>query len=141
MRNGTVLSFDFGTKNIGVAIGHKITGIARPLGSFKSNQRSPEWSKIKKILTEWHLDLVVVGLPLNIDGTEQLITVQARKFANRIHGRFGIEIALHDERFSTAEARSHILSRNNRGYRALKKSNIDAVSAVIILESWFRQQL
>lgn len=52
---------------------------------------------------------MVVGLPLNMDGTEQPVTAQARKFANRIHGRFGVQIALHDERLSTVEARSHLL--------------------------------
>ncbi|AKJ41188.1 Holliday junction resolvase RuvX [Pragia fontium] len=139
MANRTVLGFDFGTKSIGVAIGQEITGTARPLTSFKAKEGVPDWQQIEKLLKEWLPDLVVVGLPLNMDGTEQPVTAQARKFANRIHGRFGVQIALHDERLSTVEAKADLFDRG--GFRALNKGSVDAASAVIILESWFEQQL
>ena len=139
MGNITIIAFDFGTKSIGAAIGQEVTGTARPLASFKANEGSPDWSKIEKMLKEWQPDLVVVGLPLNMDGTEQPVTAQARKFANRIHGRFGVQVALHDERLSTVEARAHLFAGG--GYRALDKGSVDAASAVIILESWFEQQV
>ena len=137
MTNRTIIAFDFGTKSIGAAIGQEITGTARPLTSFKAQEGSPDWQKVEKILKEWQPDLVVVGLPLNMDGTEQPVTAQARKFANRLHGRFGIQIALHDERLSTVEARAHLFDRG--GFKALDKGSVDAASAVIILESWFDQ--
>lgn len=137
MSNRTVIAFDFGTSSIGAAIGQEITKTARPLTSFKAKEGSPDWQLIEKLLREWQPELVVVGLPLNMDGTEQLVTAQARKFANRLHGRFGVQIALHDERLSTVEARAHIFSTG--GYRALNKGRVDAESAVIILESWFEQ--
>lgn len=89
------------------------------------------------MLKEWQPDLVIVGLPLNMDGTEQLVTVQARKFANRLHGRFGVQVQLQDERLTTVEARAHLFDRG--GYKALSKGKVDATSAVIILESWFEQ--
>jgi putative Holliday junction resolvase len=91
------------------------------------------------LLKEWQPDLVVVGLPLNMDGTEQPVTEQARKFANRLHGRFGVQIALHDERLSTVEARANLFDRG--GFRALDKGSVDSASAVVILESWFERQL
>jgi putative Holliday junction resolvase len=137
MKNRTIIAFDFGTKSIGAAIGQEITGTARPLTSFKAQEGSPDWQKVEKILKEWQPDLVVVGLPLNMDGTEQPVTAQARKFANRLHGRFGVQIELHDERLSTVEARSHLFDRG--GFKALDKGSVDAASAVIILESWFDQ--
>lgn len=137
MKNRTIIAFDFGTKSIGAAIGQEITGTARPLTSFKAQEGSPDWQKVEKILKEWQPDLVVVGLPLNMDGTEQPVTAQARKFANRLHGRFGVQIALHDERLSTVEARAHLFDRG--GFKALDKGSVDAASAVIILESWFDQ--
>ncbi|MBK5144422.1 Holliday junction resolvase RuvX [Budviciaceae bacterium BWR-B9] len=139
MSNRTVLGFDFGTKSIGAAIGQEITGTARPLASFKAKDGSPDWQQIEKLLKEWQPDLVVVGLPLNMDGTEQPVTAQAKKFANRLHGRFGVQIQLHDERLSTVEAKADLFSRG--GFRALDKGSVDAASAVIILESWFEQQL
>ncbi|KMK85904.1 Holliday junction resolvase RuvX [Pectobacterium brasiliense] len=138
MASRTILAFDFGTKSIGVAIGQEITGTARALTSFKAQEGIPDWQKVEKLLSEWQPDLVVVGLPLNMDGTEQPLTARARKFANRLHGRFGIAIELHDERLSTVEARADLFERG--GFKALDKGSIDAASAVIILESWFEAQ-
>lgn len=135
MSSMTMLSFDFGTKSIGVAIGQQLTGTARPLTALKANDGAPDWNKIEALLKEWQPDRVVVGLPLNMDGTEQPLTVRARKFANRLHGRFGVQIELHDERLSTVEARAELFERG--GFRALSKGSVDSLSAVIILESWF----
>ncbi|NNS06659.1 Holliday junction resolvase RuvX [Erwinia sp. JH02] len=135
MSSMTMLSFDFGTKSIGVAIGQQLTGTARPLTALKANDGVPDWNKIEALLKEWQPDRVVVGLPLNMDGTEQPLTVRARKFANRLHGRFGVQIELHDERLSTVEARAELFERG--GFRALSKDSVDSLSAVIILESWF----
>lgn len=131
----TLISFDFGTKSIGVAIGQQLTGTARPLAALKANDGVPDWNKIEALLKEWQPDRVVVGLPLNMDGTEQPLTVRARKFANRLHGRFGVQVDLHDERLSTVEARAELFERG--GFRALSKGSVDSLSAVIILESWF----
>ena len=80
---------------------------------------------------------VIGGLPLNIDGTEQPLTARARNFANKIHGRFGVAITLHDERLSTVEARAGLFERG--GFRALDKGSVDSASAVVILESFFEQ--
>ncbi|PHM64405.1 crossover junction endodeoxyribonuclease RuvA [Xenorhabdus stockiae] len=137
MKNRTVIAFDFGTRSIGAAIGQEITGTARALDSFKAKEGSPNWDMIEKLLKEWQPDLVIVGLPLNMDGTEQPVTAQAKKFANRIHGRFGVQVELHDERLTTVEARSHLFAHG--GYRALDKGKVDSTSAVVILESWFEQ--
>ncbi|MFQ0992554.1 Holliday junction resolvase RuvX [Gilliamella apicola] len=131
----TIIAFDFGTFSIGAAIGQDVTRTANPLCSFKARDGIPNWQAIEKVLNEWQPDLLIVGLPLNMDGTEQLLTARARKFANRLHGRFGYQVQLQDERLSTVEAKSRIFA--SRGYRALEKGHIDATSAVIILESWF----
>lgn len=133
--SGTLLAFDFGTKSIGVAIGQRITGTARPLTAIKANDGTPDWTLFEKLLKEWQPELVVVGLPLNMDGTHQPLTDRARKFANRLHGRFGVKVELHDERLSTVEARAGLFERG--GFRALNKGSIDSASAVIILESYF----
>lgn len=135
MSHMTLLAFDFGTKSIGVAIGQQLTGTARPLAALKAQDGTPDWNKIEALLKEWEPDRVVVGLPLNMDGTEQPLTARARKFANRIHGRFGVQVDLHDERLSTVEARAELFELG--GFRALSKGSVDSLSAVIILESWF----
>ncbi|KAA8998194.1 Holliday junction resolvase RuvX [Affinibrenneria salicis] len=138
MSSRTIIAFDFGTRSIGAAIGQDITRTARALRAFKAQDGSPDWRQIEALLKEWQPALVVVGLPLNMDGSEQPITARARKFANRLHGRFGVQVALHDERLSTVEARADLFSHG--GFRALDKGSVDAASAVIILESWFEQQ-
>ncbi|HHT7859383.1 Holliday junction resolvase RuvX [Pasteurella multocida] len=135
----TVLAFDFGTKSIGCAVGQSITGTAQALPAFKAQDGIPNWDAIGKCLAEWQPDRVVVGLPLNMDGTEQDLTVRARKFAHRLHGRFGVAVELQDERLTTTEARAEIFGRG--GYKALNKSKVDGISACLILESWFENQL
>ncbi|MGO1247876.1 MAG: Holliday junction resolvase RuvX [Oceanisphaera sp.] len=130
----TLLGFDYGTKSIGVAIGQEITASARPLLALKANDGIPNWDQIAALLNEWQPNLLVIGLPLNMDGTEQEISRRARKFANRLHGRFGIEVALQDERLTTTDARARLFEAG--GYKALGKDTIDAVSAQLILESW-----
>lgn len=131
----TALAFDFGTKSIGCAIGQSITGTAQALPAFKAQDGIPNWEAIEKCLKEWKPDVVIVGLPLNMDGTEQDLTLRARKFANRLQGRFGVNVHLQDERLTTTQARNEIFERG--GFKALKKGKIDGVSACLILESWF----
>lgn len=135
----SVLAFDYGTKSIGVAIGQELTGTASPLAALKAKDGIPCWQAIEKLLKEWQPDLVVVGLPLDLEGGElETITPRAKKFANRVHGRFGCVVELHDERLSTVEAKAELFERG--GYRSLSKGNIDSQSAVVILESWFERQ-
>ncbi|MEZ2583319.1 Holliday junction resolvase RuvX [Kluyvera intermedia] len=135
--SGTLLAFDFGTRSIGVAIGQRITGTARPLTAIKAQDGTPDWNIIARLLKEWQPETVVVGLPLNMDGSEQPLTARARNFANKIHGRFGVAITLHDERLSTVEARAGLFEQG--GFRALNKGSVDSASAVVILESFFEQ--
>lgn len=131
----TIIAFDFGLNSIGCAVGQSITGTAQALPALKAKDGIPQWDIIEKMLNEWRPQELVVGLPLNMDGTEQEITQRARKFSQRLHGRFGIKVNLHDERLTTVEARTEIFSRG--GFRALTKGKIDSISACLILESWF----
>ncbi|ODP96064.1 MULTISPECIES: Holliday junction resolvase RuvX [Salinivibrio] len=139
MTSHTVLGFDYGVKSIGVAIGQSLTGTARPLCALKARDGIPNWEEIASLLKEWQPDVLVVGLPLDLNGEPlETITPRARKFANRLHGRFGYPVELHDERLSTREARAALFERG--GYKALQKGAVDAQSAVVIIESWFERQ-
>lgn len=133
----TVIGFDFGKKYIGVAVGQEMTGSASPLGSIKANDGIPNWDSLASYLKEWQPDLIVVGLPLNMDGSEQQLTIDAKKFGQRIAGRFGVTVDFQDERLTTADAKEQLFSRG--GYKNLKKDNIDAESARLIIESYFEQ--
>ncbi|ADN77131.1 Holliday junction resolvase YqgF [Ferrimonas balearica DSM 9799] len=131
----TIMAFDFGTKSIGVAVGQTVTGTASPLLGIKARDGIPNWDEIAALLKEWQPDKLVVGLPLNMDGTDQHVTRAARKFANRLFGRFGIETLTQDERLTTVDARARLFE--DGGYRALKKDQVDALAAALILESYF----
>ena len=131
----TIVGFDFGKKYIGVAVGQEITGTASPLGSIKATNGIPHWESLSNYLTEWQPDLIVVGLPLNMDGSEQQLTLDAKKFGNRISGRYGLKVEFQDERLTTADAKERLFAQG--GYKNLKKDNIDAESAALIIESFF----
>ena len=133
-----IIAFDYGTKSIGVAIGQEITGTASPLAALKARDGIPDWSQIEKIYEEWKPDIVVVGLPLNMDGTSQEMTQRAQKFANRLHGRFRVKVDVADERLSTADAKAMLFELG--GYKKLTKDKIDSVSACVIFSSWAESQ-
>ena len=135
----TLLAFDYGTQNIGVASGQTITRSANPQAPLKAKDGIPDWNQIEKLLKEWQPDLVLVGLPLNMDDTESELSARARKFANRLHGRFGIKVEMVDERLSSFEAKSEVMERG--GSRNYKKNPVDSIAARVILESWLTANL
>ena len=133
----TILAFDYGTKNIGVASGTTLAAITSELPPLKARDGVPNWDQIKKLLDERQPDLVLVGLPLNMDDSESELAARARKFGNRLHGRFGVQIEMVDERLSTFEAKGEAFER---GYSDDYKNNpVDSIAARLILESWMNR--
>ncbi|HEY7773291.1 MAG TPA: Holliday junction resolvase RuvX [Marinagarivorans sp.] len=134
---GYIVGFDYGLKNIGVAMGQQITRTASEQPSLPARDGIPNWEHLEKLLVEWRVEAAVVGLPLNMDGTDSELSTRARKFANRIHGRFSIPVHLMDERLSTREAKAEAAQRGHKGDYG--KNPIDAIAARLILESWLNQ--
>lgn len=130
----TVLAFDFGTRNIGLAVGQTITHSANPLLVLRAKDGRPDWPEVLKHIDTWRPDLLLVGLPLNIDGTESEFCRRARKFGRRLQARSGLTVAMVDERLSTREAKS--TAPTSKNYR---ESPVDASAACLILETWLRQ--
>ncbi|SOC51551.1 putative holliday junction resolvase [Chromohalobacter canadensis] len=130
-----VLAFDYGTRRIGVAVGNEMLGSATALAPLPARNGIPEWQQIGQLLKEWQPDLLVVGLPLNMDGTESDMSQRARKFGNRLHGRFGKPVEVFDERGSTRAAKRIARDAGHRGnYR---DDGVDGIAAQLILESFF----
>ncbi|GAB3339298.1 Holliday junction resolvase RuvX [Chromohalobacter beijerinckii] len=130
-----VLAFDFGTRRIGVAVGNEMLGSATALAPLPARNGIPDWQQIGQLLKEWQPDLLVVGLPLNMDGTESDMSQRARKFGNRLHGRFGKPVEVFDERGSTRAAKRIARDAGHRGnYR---DDGVDGIAAQLILESFF----
>ncbi|MDA7852468.1 Holliday junction resolvase RuvX [Porticoccaceae bacterium] len=126
-----LLGFDYGLKQIGVASGQTLTSSATGLTILKAVDGIPNWSQVEKLLTEWDPDLVVVGLPLNMDDSESELSGRARKFARRLQGRFAVEVEMVDERLTSREAKSMGREQGNQDL-----TKIDHVAAALILQSW-----
>lgn len=130
----TVLAFDFGTKSIGVAVGQLVTGTASPLDALKAQDGIPNWELVAQVFSEWNPDLAVVGLPVNMDGSNQQVTFAAKKFANRLNAKYKVKVETCDERLTTVEAKARLFELG--GYKKLNKQKVDSVSACLIFESW-----
>ncbi len=130
----TVLAFDFGTKSIGVAVGQLVTGTASPLDALKAQDGIPNWDLLAQVFSEWNPDLAVVGLPVNMDGSNQQVTFSAKKFANRLNAKYKVKVETCDERLTTVEAKARLFELG--GYKKLNKQKVDSVSACLIFESW-----
>ena len=125
---GLAMAFDFGTTKIGVAVGQQITGTASPVAVVKARNGIPQWLAIDRLVEEWQPKVLVVGLPINMDGTESDMSKAAARFSRRLHGRYGIRIELMDERLSTFEAREFE-----------NPDQLDAIAAKLILETWLAE--
>lgn len=133
-RSGTVLGFDFGLKRIGVAVGDLELGLAHPLTTVTGESNSQRFGAIEALLKEWQPALAVVGLPAHLDGAEHDMSARCRRFAHQLEGRFGLEVALVDERLSSAAASEDLNEIGVRGRR--QKNMLDQVAAQRILQSY-----
>src|SRR5690606_41232447 len=97
----TVLAFDYGTKKIGVAIGNTLTRHARPLDILYPPTRQRRFELIRDLLDEWGPDLFIIDLPLDINRTDQYVTLQDRRFAKQLSWRLGVLVVMVDKRGSS----------------------------------------
>ena len=134
-----ILGFDYGTKQIGVAVGQVITGQARELCTLKAQNGVPDWNQVEALIKEWQPDAIVVGLPLNMDGTPSEMSERAEKFARRLHGRYQLPVHTHDERLTTFEAKGQRLAQGQRG--GYRDNPVDALAAALLLEGWLEHHL
>jgi putative Holliday junction resolvase len=128
--SGALLCFDYGEKRIGVAVGQHVTATATALEIVAVRHGRPDWERIETLVREWQPQALVIGNPLNLDGTRQPCTDAADRFARKLAGRFRIPVHRADERLTTFAARRQVPGR----------VKVDAEAAKVILESWLAQQ-
>ena len=134
-----ILGIDFGQKRIGIAVGQTLTCIANPLITLQND--GGFWQQLSSLIAEWKIDQIVFGLPLDMSGEEQEITRQVKNFSKKIHRETQLPVHLVDERLTSfAAERQFKDSRQAKLSKAKDKSQIDAMAAQIILQSWFDQQ-
>lgn len=137
---GTYLCFDFGSKRIGIAVGHTDTSHASPLVTIRNVNGRPEWEKIDDLVNEWKPAGFVVGLPLRDDGEQQLQITLSASFSKKLSKRYTLTTHRCDERYSSIEA-SRILAENRKlgNRRKVEREDTDKIAAAVILDHWFTE--
>ena len=126
----TILSFDYGTRRVGVAVGNSISKSGQALKTIAAPTSDALFQAIESLLKDWQPDQLVVGKPTHPDGTPHEMTSKATRFGNQLHGRFHLPVVWVDERYTSA-----VLEGDPEMY-----DNLDAHSAVLILEQYFAEQ-
>ncbi|HET7834151.1 MAG TPA: Holliday junction resolvase RuvX [Gallionella sp.] len=132
---GTLLAFDFGTQRIGIAVGNTLLRQARPLATIHEEKNDLRFAQIAALIGEWQPSALVVGLPMSEDGTEHELTALCRRFANRLHGRYGLPVILVDERYTSLAASEELNAAGIYGRK--QKPLLDQYAAQQILQAYF----
>jgi putative pre-16S rRNA nuclease len=134
--SGTLIGFDFGAKRIGFAVGETSTRIANPLGAIEAEANEVRLAEIDRIVAEWRPVAFVVGEPRHTDGSEHAVAKLAQKFARRLAARYKVPVVMVDETLTSATAEAELRAMRTR---ASRKSDIDALAATLILQSYLDQ--
>lgn len=129
-----IMSVDFGRARTGIAVCDKAEFLASPVTVINEKYVPALVKKVSELAADKKAELIVVGLPVNMDGSEGESALNARRFAEDLHKTSGIEVDMMDERCTTMEAHQFLNATNTRGKK--RKAVVDAVSAVIILENY-----
>lgn len=136
-QRGTVLAFDFGEKRIGVAVGEWELRQAHPLTTIRGEANSERFAAIAALIGEWKPAVLLVGLPVSLDGKAHAMTARCIRFANQLRGRFGLPVEYAEERLSSVEAEERLRDCGHKAKSA--RQHLDALAAQIILQCFFER--
>jgi len=129
----TIAAIDYGKRRLGIAASDVSGKVVYPVGVIERRALKRDLVALGARLRELEATRVIVGLPLNMDGTVGTAARAARQFAQTLHGATGLAVELYDERLSTFEAKARLKTASKHGRRG---ACVDAVAAVVILEAW-----
>lgn len=132
-----VLAVDYGSRRIGLAVGNSVTRVATPLGQVAAANRQVVLDEIMKRVGEFEVELLVVGYPLNMDGSRSPACGQVDRFVNFLRKRIALPVSLVDERLSSVAAEE--MGKEMQGDFRKRKSFLDSLSAQVILQTYFEQ--
>ena len=124
-----IIAFDYGEKKIGVAVGQTSTNTSSPLQIIFNKDNQTNWNSISSLLDEWKPGLILLGKPLNMDGSDSKIMEKVDKFYKELKSIYDADIEFVDERLTTFEAREILKDE--------KHDNVDAHAAKILIDNWF----
>lgn len=134
-RDDTFLGFDYGDKNIGVAVGQRVTCTATGLETIRASRNEAKWSAINRLVQIWRPSAFVVGLSYQMDGSENPITQPILRFCRQLEGRYRLPVYTVDEMLSTVESKQLFYehrSKRSTGFGEVK----DIIAAQLILQTW-----
>jgi putative Holliday junction resolvase len=129
-----ILALDHGTRRIGVAVSDELKMIAQPLEHISAEPFDGFKTRLKQILADKEVELVVVGMPRNMDGTYGPAAQNVKEFVASLASEISVPIKTLDERLTSAQANRVLLQGNVR--RADRKQKVDAMAAAILLQSY-----
>ena len=129
-----VLCIDAGSVRIGLAASDPTGTLASPVAVLDRSDPAALWDRVRAEAQLRDADRIVVGLPLNLDGSEGAAAMAARGLAEEAHRRTGLPVELYDERLSTVEAERSLIAGGVR--RRDRRRRVDAVAASVVLQSW-----
>jgi len=131
-----IAALDLGRRRIGVAVTDAAAMGAHPLGIVERRALKHDLDAIGAMLRDRGVSTIVVGLPLNMDGSEGPAARGAKKFAERLAEGLGVTVEMFDERLTSFEARERLADMPAR--KGMRKTELDALAAVVILEGWMQ---
>ena len=136
----TVLSFDYGLRRIGVAVGNTLTGTAEALATVAADDGLPDWRAVDRLVADWRPAAIVAGVPYNMAGRDARLTTAALLFADELRQRYGIEVHRVDERLTSREAEDELRERRRSGAKAkrVRRGEVDREAARLLLLQWLR---
>jgi putative Holliday junction resolvase len=133
-----ILGLDLGTKTLGIAISDRLGLIANPYKTIKYNNEEGLLKELDNIITKEQVTKIVLGNPKNMNNSEAFATNRSLLFKEALEKRYNLEVILIDERLSTKEAENILIASDMR--RDKRKTVIDSVAAMIILESYLNRK-
>lgn len=135
--NFPILGLDVSARRIGLAIAETAASLPQPLYTYQRNTRAEDLRQCVQLIEKYQIALVVIGLPLNMDGTEGERACWMRRFARHLQQLITVPVRLVDERLTTVEAQEKLAARG--AGRAEIEEILDSVAAALILERFFAE--
>ncbi|MFB3881028.1 MAG: Holliday junction resolvase RuvX [Armatimonadota bacterium] len=135
-----ILALDFGERRIGVAASDPLGLTAQPVTVIERASLDEDLARIKAVVEQRKAEKIVLGLPLNMDGTAGPQARLARRFAARLRRALGLEVVLWDERLTTVEADRSEGQGLSEARRESHRRRRDAVAAAVILQDYLNAQ-
>lgn len=145
---GKILAVDYGRARIGLAIAESLQGIAQPLSTLKRINRNEDMRRLRELVRDNSVKLILVGLPLRLDGTHGEMAEETQRFAERMRKQIGVAIEMADERLTSWEAERLLEEEFGRKSKQIdgapkkrdgSKFTVDSVAATIILREYLER--